>query len=472
MKKVWCVVLVVSIGLWWRDLDQVSSNEEEEDLRRDDFPKEFVFGSGTSAYQVIHQNSVCVCVCTRTYISSYLMVGGLQVEGAATEDGRTPSIWDTFARAGHLPGNSTGDIAADGYHKYKEDIKLMEETGLEGYREDFTAYADVCFREYGDRVSHWTTLNEPNVFVLGGYDAGNFPPGRCSYPFGNCSHGNSVMEPYIVAHNCLLAHSSVAALYKRKYQVNQKGLVGMNIFMYHLVPKSDSTEDIIAAKRAQEFYTDWFIHPFMNGDYPDTMKRIVGKKIPKFSKNESKQLVGALDFVGVNYYYTLFVKDDPTDLAEEQRDVFADMSVKLSATLGNEKAGLEIATPYGLQGVLEYLKQAYGNPPIYVHENGFALPHSTSLDDTPRIKYLSVHMRSLLNALRNGSNTLGYFTWSFLDLFELLEGYESSYGMYYVNFGDKQLKRYPKLSAHWYSNFLKRRSSIIHKDGSSYAPSV
>lgn len=88
------------------------------------------------------------------------------------------------------------------------------------HRDDFTSYADVCFREFGDRVSHWTTLNEPNILAFGGYDAGIFPPGRCSYPFGrNCPRGDSVFEPYIVAHNCLLAHSSVFALYKRKYQV-------------------------------------------------------------------------------------------------------------------------------------------------------------------------------------------------------------------------------------------------------------
>lgn len=91
--------------------------------------------------------------------------------------------------------------------------------GIFLFRDDFMAYANVCFREFGDRVSHWTTINEANVFALGGYGLGFMPPRRCSHPFGNCSSGNSVVEPYIVAHHFLLAHSSVASLYKNNYQV-------------------------------------------------------------------------------------------------------------------------------------------------------------------------------------------------------------------------------------------------------------
>lgn len=82
------------------------------------------------------------------------------------------------------------------------------------------AYADVCFREFGDRVSHWTPLVEPNVNAMASYDSGAFPPNHCSYPFGlNCTVGNSTVEPYIVGHNSLLAHASVVRLYREKYQV-------------------------------------------------------------------------------------------------------------------------------------------------------------------------------------------------------------------------------------------------------------
>jgi beta-glucosidase len=98
----------------------------------------------------------------------------------------------------------------------------MIELFISGYRRDFTEYAEVCFREFGDRVSYWTTVNEPNVFVTGGYDLGFVPPQRCSPPIGHCSRGNSSSEPYIAAHNILLAHASAARLYKQKYKVSSE----------------------------------------------------------------------------------------------------------------------------------------------------------------------------------------------------------------------------------------------------------
>ncbi|XP_020254861.1 beta-glucosidase 11-like [Asparagus officinalis] len=470
-------------------------------------------------------------------LSTSLLCSGIsayQVEGAAAEDGRSPSIWDTFVHNGHAPGRSNGDVASDGYHKYKEDVRLMKETGLEGYRfsiswsrlipngrgdvnpkgleyynnlidelithgiqphvtlfhydlpqvledeyqgwlsprivGDFTEYANVCFGEFGDRVSHWTTLNEPNVMAAGGYDTAIFPPGRCSYPFGasNCSHGDSVHEPYIVAHNFLLAHSSVYSLYKRKYQAEQQGSVGINIFIYHYVPKTNSMEDMLATKRAQDFLTGWFMQPLVHGDYPNSMKKLVGDKIPKFSKDQWRKLIGAFDFIGVNYYNTLGVKDNTKNIPQDQRDFMTDPLVEFSV-VDRDESGAKILTAYGLQGVLEHLKQNYGNPPIYIQENGYPMPHDATLDDAPRVKYLCAHVGSLLNAIRNGSNTLGYFTWSFLDLFELMEGYESSYGMYYVDFEDEELKRYPKLSARWYTNFLNREQTVIRENNPTSA---
>ncbi|KAI7992325.1 putative beta-glucosidase 23 [Camellia lanceoleosa] len=387
---------------------------------RHDFPlpPHFVFGSGTSAYQV---------------------------EGAAFEDGRTFSIWDTFAHAGNE--GATGDIACDSYHKYKEDIQLMVETGLEAYRfsislprlipngrgavnpkgleyynnlinelirhgiqphatlvhydlpqaledeyggclspkfvKDFMAYTEVCFREFGNRVLYWTTFNEVNVFVLGGYDVGITPPKRCSFPFGiNCSKGNSSSEPYIVAHNILLAHASAANLYKKKYQGRQQGFIGINVFAYWYIPSTDATEDVIATQRANDFYIGWIINPLVFGDYPKIVKKNAGSRIQEFTKVESKLVKG-----------------------QQTR-------------------------------------------------------RNSTLHDSARVKYLHGFIGSLLDAVRNGSNARGYFTWSFLDVYELLDGYGSCFGLYYVDLDDKDLKRYPKLSAHWYSNFLKGRSSI------------
>ncbi|XP_044354528.1 beta-glucosidase 1-like [Triticum aestivum] len=411
-------------------------------VSRDDFPMDFSFGASTSAYQW---------------------------EGAAAEDGRTPNVWDTFAHAHAHAVN--GDVAADGYHKYKEDIKLMKETGLDAYRfsiswsrlipngrgeinpkgveyynnlinelldhgiqphatifqydlpqiledeyggwlspqiiGDFTAYADVCFREFGDRVTNWTTLNEPNALVSLGYDAGIGPPGRCSKPFGfaNCSFGDSVNEPYIVARNCLLAHSSAVSLYRRKYQAKQQGLIGMNIFINNILPYTNSTEDIAAAKRAQAFYTGWFLNPLYYGDYPVVMKENAGSKLPKFSRSQS-------DYCKQFYHWG-----------------------------------------YGLRQVLEHLKQSYGHPPIYIHENGYRMHQDVVFDDGPRVEFLSEHLKNLLIALRNGSNTRGYFAWSLMDLYELLS-VGDTYGLYYVDFADEDLKRYPRRSAIWYKDFL------------------
>ncbi|KAG6533597.1 hypothetical protein ZIOFF_007472 [Zingiber officinale] len=163
----------------------------------------------------------------------------MKVEGATAEGGRTPCIWDTFAHEGRTEDKRTGDIAADQYHKYKEDVKLMHDMGLDAYRfsiswsrmvegqliqkgEDFTAYADVCFREFGDRVKYWITVNEPNIEPILGHDLGIFPPNHCSSSLAsslglNCSKGNSSVEPYVAGHNLLFSHASAVSLYRKKY---------------------------------------------------------------------------------------------------------------------------------------------------------------------------------------------------------------------------------------------------------------
>ncbi|KAL7582736.1 hypothetical protein Lser_V15G41573 [Lactuca serriola] len=466
---------------------------------RDDFPAEFVFGSGTSAYQV---------------------------EGAVLEDGRSFSIWDTFAHSGFYSG-ADGDIACDGYHKYKEDIQLMADTGLEAYRfsiswsrlvpngrgsvnvkglqfyndfinrlithgiqphvtlhhddlpqiledeyggwisrksvKDYVAYADVCFREFGDRVLHWTTINEANVYALGGYDVGFLPPGRCSSPFGyiNCSRGDSTTEPYLAAHHMLLAHASTVKLYREKYKAMQHGFVGLNVFAYWFEPYTNTTEDVKATQRAHDFYLGWFLNPLVNGDYPEIVKKNAGNRIPTFTELESERIKGSFDFIGINHYSTLYVKDNPSSLETDTRDVLGDMAATLiyGGDDGNGSLPTQfLVNPMGLEKLLNYLKEEYENPPIYIHENGQEQPRNGTLTDTPRVEYLHAYIGALLDAVRNGSNMMGYFVWSFFDLFELLDGYNSGFGLYYVDLDDKELTRYPKLSAHWYANFLKGKN--------------
>ncbi|CAN6557089.1 unnamed protein product [Malus baccata var. baccata] len=422
---------------------------------RDDFPPGFVFGASSSAYQV---------------------------EDAADQDRMPPSILDTYAHAGNCDG-ATGDVACDQYHKYKAYrfsiswSRLMPNgrgpvnpKGVQYYNnlidelinhgiqphvtlhhsdlpqalddeyggwvsrkivKDFTAYADACFKNFGDRVLQWTTINEHNVFILGA-------------PFGvNCSRGNFSTEPYMAAHYTLLAHASAD---------KQHGYIGINVFAYWFVPLTKTIEDELATQRAMDFYFGWVLNPLVFGDYPDVMKKIVGSRILVFTSLESRSVKGSFDFIGLNYYHALNIKDYSSTLKMETRDFMADLAIKISP-------------PWGLQELLEYIKENYGSPPIYIHENGQRTRRNSSLEDWGRVKFLQGHIQSLLEARRNGSNSRGYLTWSFLDSLELLDGYESSYGLYYMELEDLDLKRQPKLSAHWYSHFLKRTNVINFDEG-------
>lgn len=476
-------------------------------ITRDDFPPGFIFGAGTSAYQV---------------------------EGAAAEDGRKPSTWDTFAKAGLNADKSTADIASDQYHKYKEDVKLMHDMGLDAYRfsicwsrlipdgrgpvnskglqyynnlinelvsygihphvtlyhfdlpqaledeylgllspkivEDFTAYADICFKEFGDRVKYWITFNEPNFEPVLGYDVGIFPPARCSNPFGlNCSMGDSTTEPYRSAHNILLSHASAAALYKEKYQAMQRGKIGITILGFWFKPFTESEEDIATARRVRDFHIGWFMDPLMYGNYPAVMREIVGSRLPSFNAEESKTLKASFDFIGFNHYSVFYVQSYPNNFGKNNRDYVKDISAKLpnfpisTGTYGKVFTLKRIApipsNPWALQEMLEYIKVRYGNPPIMIHENGYAETNvrpttGSSKDDYDRVTYLQGYMESLLQSVRNGSNTHGYFVWSFIDCFELMFGYTARYGLYGVDFSRADRARYPRISAQWYSNFL------------------
>ncbi|KAJ8749604.1 hypothetical protein K2173_026253 [Erythroxylum novogranatense] len=482
-ELLWLVVVLLSSAVPSSCTDEYS---------RKDFPPGFVFGAATSAYQV---------------------------EGAANMDGRSESIWDIYTHEGNLHG-ATGDVALDEYHKYKEDVQLMVETGLEAYKfsiswsrlipkgrgrvnpkgleyynnlinelvkngiqphvtiyhddhpqiledeyggwvnrkmlRDFTAYANVCFREFGDRVRHWVTINEPNIFAIGGYDGGMFPPRRCSPPFGfNCTRGNSTSEPYLAAHHMLLAHASASRLYRTKYQRNQQGQVGLTLYAFWFAPATNSIEDITATERAKDFFLGWFAKPLVFGDYPDVMKKRVGSRLPTFTARESKLVKGSLDFLGLIHYTAFYIKDLSNGPQFAIREFFLDTQITFSLENISYTGYQYPLLPWAMRGLLEYFKQDYGNPPIYIHENGQVTPRNLTMEDSARIEYLQTYIGAVLDTVRNGSNTIGYFVWSLMDVLEVLDGYGSSYGLYYVDLDDPELKRQPKLSQHWYSEFLK-----------------
>ncbi|XP_048503843.1 putative beta-glucosidase 6 isoform X3 [Beta vulgaris subsp. vulgaris] len=476
MQKIKVRIGVCLLPLCFVLLNLLEGATGAKDYSRHEFPPKFIFGASTSAYQ-----TGWAMVVVAPIMVAEGGKGRKRVEGAALEDGRKPSIYDTFAHNSRY-GKRNPDLACDEYHKYKEDVQLMVETGLDAYRfsiswsrvipngsgavnpkglqyynnlinelinygiephvtlmhtdlpqvledqyegflnskiiEDFTTYVDVCFREFGDRVSYWTTFNEANIFVMGGYDVGITPPGRCSSPFGpgNCNKGNSTTEPYIATHNLLLAHASAVKLYKEKYQAKQHGFIGINLLCYHFTPITDTREDIRAAERAYDFFIGWIMHPLANGDYPEIMKKNGGTRIPIFTNDESKKVKGSFDFIGVNYYTAMVTKDNSMSLSTHPRDYIADMAVQWICQLEN---------------------------------------HNTSINDLNRVEYLQGHVGSLLDALRNGSNTGGYFVWSLMDVYELLFGFDYTFGLYYVDFNDPNLTRHSKLSQKWYSGFLK-----------------
>ncbi|KAF7819953.1 beta-glucosidase 44-like [Senna tora] len=447
-------------------------------LSRDAFPKGFVFGTATSAYQV---------------------------EGMAHKDGRGPSIWDVFIqKPGIVANNGTGDVSVDQYHRYKEDVDIMANLNFDAYRfsiswsrifpsitpyanlyhydlplalelrykgllshnvvKDFADYAEFCFKTFGDRVKNWMTFNEPRVVAALGYDNGFFAPGRCSRAYGNCSAGDSATEPYIVAHNLILSHAAAVQRYREKYQEKQKGRIGILLDFVWYEPLTRSKADNYAAQRARDFHVGWFIHPIVYGEYPRTMQNIVGKRLPKFTKEEVKMVKGSMDFVGINQYTTYYMYDN-----HQPKPKFPGYQQDWNAGFAYAKNGVPVGpraysywlynVPWGMYKALMYIKERYGNPTVILSENGMDDPGNVTLPkglhDTTRMNFYKGYLTQLKKAHDEGANVVGYFAWSLLDNFEWRLGYTSRFGIVYVDF--KTLKRYPKMSAYWFKQLLTRK---------------
>ena len=174
---------------------------------------------------------------------------------------------------------------------------------------DYVDFAEVCFKEFGDRVKYWTTFNEPWTYSSQGYAVGKFAPGRCSsYVSKSCSAGDSAREPYIVTHNIILAHAEAVALYNAKYKPAQRGQIGITAVSHWFVPASNSTADARAVQRSLDFMYGWFMDPLARGEYPGTMRAYLGARLPRFTPEQAKLVRGSYDFIGVKYYTTCFVK--------------------------------------------------------------------------------------------------------------------------------------------------------------------
>ncbi|ESW05701.1 hypothetical protein PHAVU_011G202000 [Phaseolus vulgaris] len=474
-------------------------------LNRSSFPKGFIFGAGSSSYQCEGAANVggrgpsIWDTFTHTHPDKILdgSNGDVSIDQYHRYKEDVENIkemnMDAFrfsiSWSRILPkGKVSGGVNKEGINYYNNLINELLDKGLKPFAtlfhwdlpqaledeydgflspnivDDFKDYAELCFKEFGDRVKHWTTLNEPWTFSTYGYAEAAFPPGRCStWQNLSCTAGDSATEPYIVTHNQLLAHAAAVNVYKTKYQVSQKGVIGISLACHWIVPLYDTELDQFAAERALDFLIGWFMEPMTIGEYPKSMQSLVGSRLPKFSADEIKLVRGSFDFIGINYYTSYYASDTP-ELSEARPSALTDSLVILTS----ERNGIPIGKvstskwfyvcPKGIHDLLLYMKTKYNNPLLYITENGIdeiideTLSLEEALADTSRVDYFHDHLYYLQIAIENGANVKGYFAWSLTDNFGWSLGSITRFGTIFVDYHN--LKRYPKLSAIWFRDFL------------------
>jgi beta-glucosidase len=449
-----------------------------------------------------------------------------QVEGAWKTDGRGMTIWDTFSHTPNkTAGGATGDVADDHYNRFMEDIDRLASLGMKAYRFSiawsrimptgrhpvnplgikhynqvidyltkkgitpfvtlfhwdlpegleaeggwlnpqsalwFAAYADVCFANFGNRVKHWVTINEPHSVSLLGYGSGVNAPGRCS-DRTRCKQGDTWTEPYVVTHNLLRGHAFAVDIYRRKYQPAQHGVIGIVLDVMYSEPLTNSTEDVEAAERDMVFQCGWFADPIWTGDYPQVMKQRVGARLPKFSEEEKRLLRGSHDYFGLNHYTSWYVANakTPTGLGYWYDEGVTTTHQRNGVPIGPQAASDWLyVVPWGVRKVLNWVSERYGRTPIYITENGVDEPNETAiplprvLNDTFRVDYYKSYLEEIRAAVvKDGVDLRGYLTWSLLDNFEWADGYTKRFGIHYVDY-ENGLRRYEKASAAYLRSYI------------------
>jgi beta-glucosidase len=434
------------------------------------FPTDFAWGFAASAYQI---------------------------EGAASEDGRGPSIWDTFSRQpGATANGDTGDVACDHYHRYRDDIALMAELGVSAYRfsvswsrvlaegtgsinqrgldfyqrlvdallaagvqpmmnlfhwdlpqalQDrggfanpqivgwFADYAALVASKLGDRVKDWMTFNEPAVYSFLGHADGIHAPGLSDWP-----------TAIRVADNELRAHAAAAQAIRA---LVDGARIGVAIDVNQVVPATDSERDLVAANQWSAARDAWFLDPLFGRGYPALgldAHRAAGHLD---GVDLSDPPSGHLDYLGLNYYR----RDSVSAKSEKPFDWEVGAAPGVELTQMNWHVA-----PDGLRDVLLELNREYAPAEIVITENGAAYPDRPDRDgkveDRNRISYLARHVAAAGEALAAGVPLRGYYVWSFVDNFEWSLGYDRRFGLVRVDF-DTQ-RRTPKASARWYSNLI------------------
>lgn len=443
------------------------------------FPAGFLFGAATSAYQI---------------------------EGSPLADGAGPSTWHRFS---HSPGTTddgdTGDVACDHYRRSEEDVGLMGELGLNAYRfsvswsrvfpmgrgqinpaglafydrlvdrllergispvvtlyhwdlpaalDDrggwlnrdiaawFADYARAVVNALGDRVALWTTLNEPWVVSDAGYLHGVHAPGH-----------RSIFEAPLASHNLLRAHGAgVQAI--RAEGGKPAGLV---VNLEPKVSASDDPADLAATRRADAYMNRQFLDPVFFGRYPEEMNEIFGRAWPEFPPDDFGLIREPIDFLGINYYTRSVVRHDPSAPAP----LYAGRVRQHRHT--HTTVDWEVYPP-ALLDALIWVRDRYGNTPLYLTENGAAfydppVAGGEVVEDPLRLAYLRDHLRAAHRALRRGVDLRGYFAWSLLDNFEWSTGYTKRFGLYHVDFQSQ--RRTPKSSARFYAEVIRTGGAAL-----------
>lgn len=459
------------------------------------FPKDFLWGAATAAYQV---------------------------EGAHNEDGKGLSIWDVFS---HLPGttyqNTNGDVAVDHYHRMQEDVALMAEMGLQSYRfsiswprllpngrgevneagikfysdlidallahnivpmitlyhwdlpqalqdeggwearstaKAFEEYARLCYSRYGDRVKLWATFNETIVFIGHGYITGSHPP--------------SVKDPARAVQACHQVFIAHALAVKAFREMNVQGEIGfVNVLQPHTA-LTNSPEDRTATAIADAIHTHWLYDPVLKGHYPEDLLAQTQAlwNVPHFESGDDELLRDNIcDFIGLNYYRRETVVANPgeTSTASNHNGEpnggnefgFKDLFKFVRNPDGVYTDWDWEIWPQGLTDGIMMIKERYGDIPMYITENGLGAKDpiiNGEIVDDPRIEYLSMHITAMENAMRQGADVRGYYPWSFIDLLSWLNGYKKQYGFVYVDH-HQNLARKRKKSYFWYQKVIATR---------------
>ncbi len=300
-------------------------------------------------------------------------------------------------------------------------------------------------------MKNWITINEAWVVAILGYGLGVFAPGKKSQSL-----------PYLAGHNLLLAHGKAVDIYRKEYQQEQKGRIGITNNCDWREPLTNSAADKEAAERAMEFFLAWFADPIYKGDYPESMKKRLGNRLPTFSEAEIALIKDSSDFFGLNHYTTMYAADATDKL--EKGSVYGngglseDQDVNLSVDPSWKLTDMQWAiVPWGCQKLLQWIAARYNNPEIYITENGCAFDDkliSGEVLDPDRIAFFEGYLSAVHGAIQNGVNVGGYFIWSLMDNFEWASGYDKKFGITYIE--ENTLKRIAKASALWYAEVIRR----------------